>query len=190
VGRDLYGKIEPPSLTQNTFADVICFHQLQYTEFSTYVALLSGDPPISLQNCLMVQHRQTWKLREHHLLVSQVDSSSITDPLSPGGALRSYFPVGTIFREDVNGVDVHEPGNSRTIRYERAGSKVGMTGDQTLTILDIIITGEVRSVYVLPHRLCGFTAGHCCVSYRYCIGSLSMGPISSYGSCETLRRFR
>jgi hypothetical protein len=172
------------------FADVIRFHQLQYTEFSAYAALLSGDPPISLQNCLMVQHRQTWKLREHHLFVSHVDSSSSADPLSPGDALRSYFPVGTIFREDVNGVDVHKSDNSGTIRYERAGSQMGTTGDQTLTILDIIITGEVRSVYVLLHRLCGFTVEHCYVTYHYCLGSLSMGPISSYGSCETLRRFR
>ena len=115
----------------------------QYTEFTAYAALLSGTPPLNLRNCLVAQHRQTWKLREHHLLA--LDPDHKVNPLSSGNALRSYFPAGTIMREDIGGVDVHEPERGQSLRYQRSDTRSKeYTGSSEATVLDIIITGEVR----------------------------------------------
>ncbi len=75
---------------------------------------LERHPPI-LQKSLVVKHRQTWKLREHHLLATEpvTDSPVPTsvddfDTLSPGDPLRSYFPTGTHIKEDRDGLEVRD----------------------------------------------------------------------------------
>ncbi|KAJ6625941.1 hypothetical protein B0H10DRAFT_1999553 [Mycena sp. CBHHK59/15] len=73
-----------------------------YTEFTAYAALLQGAPPPILQKSVIVRHRQTWKLREHHF-TSSGDSSP--HPLSPGDPLRAYFPTGTHISESREGLE-------------------------------------------------------------------------------------
>ncbi|KAG6864647.1 hypothetical protein C0993_008675 [Termitomyces sp. T159_Od127] len=51
----------------------------QYTEFMAYAALLGGGEPHVVQGSMVVQHRQTWKLFEHHLPASDPGSSSNPD---------------------------------------------------------------------------------------------------------------
>jgi len=53
-----------------------------YTEFTSYASLLSGAPPQTLQASLIAQHRQTWKLREYHLL-AEVPYSTDTFVVEP-----------------------------------------------------------------------------------------------------------
>ncbi len=81
---------------------------LKFTEFRVYSALLDGAPPNSLQDGKVVCHRQTWKLREHHLLDNDASSSDsgvemdreaeFLCPLSPGDPLRSHFPAVYVCR--------------------------------------------------------------------------------------------
>ncbi|EGO28705.1 hypothetical protein SERLADRAFT_446117 [Serpula lacrymans var. lacrymans S7.9] len=125
-----------------------------YTEFTAYAALLSGAPPPILHRSLVAQHRQTWKLREYHLLETDVDSSSgLSDPgpLSPGDPLRAYFPVGTRIREHSNEIQIHEPGRSEPLRYQRPPScalNVSlMTDNYTRSLKDIIVVGEGHSAW-------------------------------------------
>ncbi|KAK0440161.1 hypothetical protein EV421DRAFT_812487 [Armillaria borealis] len=122
-----------------------------YTEFTAYAALLSGAPPPVLQKSLVVKHRQTWKLREHHLLATEpvTDSSVPTsiddfDPLSPGDPLRSYFPTGTHIKEDRDGLEVREPGGKEPLYYKRA---CFLQPDEQRHVCDIIITGEGHSAW-------------------------------------------
>ncbi|KAF9262007.1 hypothetical protein L218DRAFT_960614 [Marasmius fiardii PR-910] len=125
-----------------------------YTEFTAYASLLQGDPPSTLQKSLVVRHRQTWKLREHHLVVSSDSDSSrsdygigmddTTDPvqlLSAGDPLRSYFPTGTNIREHEWGVEVREPLKG-PLHYRHADQET-----LNARVLDIVITGEGHSAW-------------------------------------------
>lgn len=101
---------------------------------------------------MVVRHRQTWKLREHHLLApdpSRSDSGidlegDNVDPLSAGDPLRSYFPTGTLIKEHRYGIEVHEPGSNEVLNYQRA-SLVAQQSHDGSYVQDIIITGEVNS---------------------------------------------
>lgn len=124
---------------------------LKFTEFIVYSALLRGASPNSLRGSKVVCHRQTWKLREHHLLdndASSSDSSVEMDreadflrPLSPGDPLRSHFPAGSLVKEDRDGIRVQEPGKLGVLRYRRASF---VRSEYKNAVTDIIITGEVR----------------------------------------------
>jgi hypothetical protein len=128
---------------------------LQYTEFTAYAALLTGAPPPVLQKSMVVRHRQTWKLREHHLIVSDpchsdsgidLDIDNI-DPLPAGDPLRSYFPTGTQIREHRDGIEVQQANCKDILRYQRAPlTSLQCTDDDSYTpyVQDIVITGEVR----------------------------------------------
>lgn len=144
----------------------------QYTEFTSYAALLSGAPPHFLQNILVAQHKQTWKLREYHLL-SPSDTclllgvNSDPEPVTPGSALQAYFPLGTHIEETAQGLVITEPGAGKTpLLYERTTGLQGKplptnkdTEDETglnsrkRHVLDVIITGEVGCSLHLHHDL-------------------------------------
>ncbi|KAG7443289.1 uncharacterized protein BT62DRAFT_339178 [Guyanagaster necrorhizus] len=121
-----------------------------YTEFTAYASLLAGAPPPVLQKSLVVKHRQTWKLREHHLLAKELVAGCLVpksiddfDPLSPGDPLRSYFPTATRIKEDCNGLEIEEPGGE-PLYYKRARL---LQPDQQRHVCDIIITGEGHSAW-------------------------------------------
>ncbi|TFK71191.1 hypothetical protein BDN72DRAFT_817787 [Pluteus cervinus] len=137
-----------------------------YTEFTIYAALLRGDPPPTLHRGIVVQHRQTWKLREHHLMSASDSTRSdfgtemgrgadieAISPLPPGDPLRSYFPTGTSILEHRNGIEVRRPGTKEVLHYQRAPplSLAWSTscGDETNRkyVRDIIITGEGHSAW-------------------------------------------
>lgn len=103
------------------------------------MSLLSGGLPPVLRDCLVAQHRQTWKLREYHLLDSQ-DDLKVMRPLALGDALSAFFPNGTRIRELSGSLEVHELGREETLQYARS-VRSGM-GDPS--IVDIIIIGEVN----------------------------------------------
>jgi len=133
------------------FADL---NPLQYTEFTAYAALLAGGHPPIIQKSLVVRHRQTWKLREHHLLApdtslpgSGINSESDIEPLSGGDPLRSYFPSGVQMRETKDGVEVQEPNSKDVIRYHRTSCLPGSDKSRSPFVRDIIVTGEGHSAW-------------------------------------------
>jgi len=63
-----------------------------YTEFTSYASLLSGAAPQTLQASLIAQHRQTWKLREYHLLAEVPYSSDAIRPSTTGLPVVDPFP--------------------------------------------------------------------------------------------------
>lgn len=106
---------------------------------------------------MVVRHRQTWKLREHHLLAadpSRSDSgieldSDCVEPLPAGDPLRSYFPTGTQIRESRDGLQVQEPNRKDIILYQRASVVSDTCGLESrgVAVQDIIITGEGHSAW-------------------------------------------
>ena len=102
----------------------------------------------------MARHHQTWKLREYHLttwglsdpdsdLVLDLDSSLI--PLPAGDPLRSFFPTGTHIKEDREGLTVHTPQRSGSLRYQRASCINVHTSKykEAESMADVILMGEV-----------------------------------------------
>ncbi|KAJ7270648.1 hypothetical protein B0H12DRAFT_1229147 [Mycena haematopus] len=128
-----------------------------YTEFTAYAALLQGAAPPILQKSVIVRHRQTWKLREHHFIVSTGPApSSVFDaahPLAAGDPLRAYIPPGTHINETHDGLEVRDPSCPTEIRYYRfaTGSNtcnnVKHDGQPQVEVQDIIITGEGHSAW-------------------------------------------
>ncbi|KAJ7454954.1 hypothetical protein B0H11DRAFT_2068347 [Mycena galericulata] len=141
-----------------------------YTEFTAYAALLQGASPPTLQKSVIVRHRQTWKLREHHLAAGKSPSGSSTPPipaaegdgatdnatpLSAGDPLRAYFPTGTQVIETRDGLEVYDPNGPAELRYYRAAmgpdssakDKSHNTERPPVQVQDIIITGEGHSAW-------------------------------------------
>ncbi|KAJ7699321.1 hypothetical protein B0H17DRAFT_306909 [Mycena rosella] len=143
-----------------------------YTEFTAYAALLQGAPPPILQKSVIVRHRQTWKLREHHFVVGTGATSSVPvhsrqgpdlgidgdvghdNPLSAGDPLRAYFPTGTHLIETRDGLEVRDPNRPTELRYRRAPGLTRGKGDEhgddvppPAQVQDIIITGEGHSAW-------------------------------------------
>lgn len=65
--------------------------------------------------------------------------------MSPGDALRSFFPVGTRLREQPDSLHVVEPGYQEPRRYVRGGlgQMIAREDQRDLRVLDVIIIGEV-----------------------------------------------
>lgn len=125
-----------------------------YTEFTAYTAILQGGPPPILQESVIARHRQTWKLREHHLIGTDPSDSGVEedrdplDVLSAGDPLRSYFPPGTQIREHQDRIEVQEPGRRGVLFYQRTGvngSQYFGVGYGKGYVQDIVITGEGHS---------------------------------------------
>ncbi|KAJ7573981.1 hypothetical protein C8J56DRAFT_980412 [Mycena floridula] len=122
-----------------------------YTEFTTYAALMSGAPPATLQKSLIIRHRQTWKLREYHLLGPRFRDPSvpgeISEPLSAGNPLRSFFPTGTQFKEYRDRLEVLDPASSKVLCYRRGTLWKGNEDLADSSVYDIILTGEGHSAW-------------------------------------------
>jgi len=123
-----------------------------YTDFAVYAQMLGGASPKALQRSMVFQHRQTWKLREHHLVASDPNASNFgielesdnVEPVPAGDPLRSYFPTGTKVLEDHKGVEVHLPSRRGVLRYQRLSSAQDNRGT---SVHDVIITGEGHSAW-------------------------------------------
>ncbi|KAI6022928.1 hypothetical protein PISMIDRAFT_356063 [Pisolithus microcarpus 441] len=112
-----------------------------YTDFDVYSSLLSGGLPPVLRNCEVVQHRQTWRLREYHLLSSQESLDKI-QRLELGDALRAFFPSSIRLRELSESLEVCTPG-METIHYQRSSH----TRTHQQSVGDIIVIGEGHSAW-------------------------------------------
>lgn len=98
---------------------------------------------------MIFRHRQTWKLREHHLIASDpsfsdsgIDHSSVNiEPLGPGDPLTAYFPPGTQIAENREGIDVYRSSQRDVLHYQR--SSIDTVDNRRSSVRDIVITGEV-----------------------------------------------
>ncbi|KAI6037966.1 hypothetical protein EDC04DRAFT_3141777 [Pisolithus marmoratus] len=113
-----------------------------YTDFDVYSSLLSGGPPSVLRDCQVAQHRQTWKLREYHLLGSQ-ESLDKVQRLGLGDALRAFFPSGVRLREYSESLEVYVPGMEEAIHYQRSLHSKALEQ----SVGDIIVIGEGHSAW-------------------------------------------
>ncbi|KAI0076883.1 hypothetical protein K474DRAFT_1597216 [Panus rudis PR-1116 ss-1] len=149
-----------------------------YTDFTAYAALLSGAPPQTLHRSLVAQHRQTWKLREYHLVEfdTEVDNNIDTAPhsvrpLGPGNPSRGYIPNGTELDETVDTLEIFEQGSREAIIYRSCDSikkdiqKMG-SDKWKGKVKDVIVTGEVRCprfpppTHLYSRRSVNYTQGH------------------------------
>ncbi|KAG0706198.1 hypothetical protein DFH29DRAFT_980491 [Suillus ampliporus] len=122
-----------------------------YTEFTTYAALLSGRSPSILHNCMVAQHRQTWKLREYHLMVSRegdgIAAGANSSSLSLGDALKAFFPPDIRIHEHSGSAEVHEPGKTAPLFYRRPSTCDTEEAEGLEYIQDIIVVGEGHSAW-------------------------------------------
>jgi len=136
------------------FVECSLIRVLQYMDFFSYAELLSGAHPSVLQNSLVAQHRQTWKLQEYHLWAHtpyRSDSSmgmDINSPLSAGDPIQAHFPSGMTIHECQDGIEFRDPRKTRPSFYRKAchatvPSTTDVTnGDETF-VQDVVVIGEV-----------------------------------------------
>ena len=165
------------------------FLYLQYTEFTAYSALLSGAPPPVLQRSLVAHHPHLWKLREHHLYAPVAEDTGDVEvrtdrcqdvwPVAPGNPLRGHIPNGTQVGESSEGVLVKEPGRAEPVLY-RSWASVKDDPEPRGKLLDVFITGEVRSAPILLDR----THAH----VVRVAGSLGVGSVQPYWPYQAVRR--
>ncbi|KAI8990386.1 hypothetical protein BD414DRAFT_483459 [Trametes punicea] len=118
-----------------------------YTEFTAYAALLSGAPPTVLQRSLVAHHPHLWKLREHHLYVSDEPDASEVRPLAPGNPLRGYIPHGCDFSECSDGVWMKDTGRTGPVLYRSWSSVQKAEEPPPGRLVDVFITGEGHSAW-------------------------------------------
>ncbi|KAI9058779.1 hypothetical protein FKP32DRAFT_1597105 [Trametes sanguinea] len=118
-----------------------------YTEFTAYAALLSGAPPTVLQRSLVAHHPHLWKLREHHLYVTDDPEASDVRPLAPGNSLRGYIPNSCDFAETSEGVVVKDGGRSEPVLYRSWSSIQKDDAPPPGKLVDVFITGEGHSAW-------------------------------------------
>ncbi|CAL1698286.1 unnamed protein product [Somion occarium] len=139
TGNTLSGAFRPGSL-QGVWEGLFT-----YTEFTAYAALLSGAPPATLQRSLVAQHRQTWKLREYHLLISDEDED--VQPLPPGNPARGYIPLGTQVHEGPHTLELTAAGSNEPLVYQ-SWSNLQKSGVPIKgRVKDVFITGEGHSAW-------------------------------------------
>ncbi|KAG1773325.1 hypothetical protein EV702DRAFT_1243719 [Suillus placidus] len=136
-----------------------------YTEFTTYAALLSGRSPSILHNCMVPQHRQTWKLREYHLTVSKgadgIAGGTKSPLLSSGHPLKAFFPAGIRIDEHAGSAEVHEPGKMAPLSYRQPSAcDAEAEGFKCPEIQDVIVVGEVINGLLILNCFNLFAQGH------------------------------
>jgi hypothetical protein len=111
-----------------------------------YGLLLTGALPNFLERAGLAQHRQTWRLREHHMLAGG------GAPLSTGNALDAALPAGASFAEDGGVLRVFDPRADAAHTYytwdpetrARPAAPADLAG---APVVDIIVTGEGHSAW-------------------------------------------
>jgi hypothetical protein len=106
--------------------------------------LLVGAPPVFVERAGLAQHRQTWRLREHHLL------SGV--PLRAGGALEAHMPASGIFAETSDVLRVTDPRTgAEHVYYTWDADAQGHPGAPPelagAEVLDTLLTGEGHSAW-------------------------------------------
>ena len=159
----------------------------QYIEFEAYASTLLG-PPSVVQRSAVGRHKQTWRLREYHLLSNiptdpaRSDFLRIDDgvcPLPGGDPLKSYFPNDTQLRETTDCLMIQYSGSPDTFQYQSSTVSQSLLRRGEVRVRDVILIGEVRSVSEFGK----FNL------FTLVIGPFCMGPIQIVGSRETIRWF-
>lgn len=148
----VYGKVSSRYVSSLSSLSVTCLiltPNPQYTEFTSYAALLSGAPPSVLQRSLVAQHRQTIKVHEWHLLDPEDNDEqvfspycmrAVVAPLPPGNPSRAYVPDNLEMTEVPDGLELSAPGLAAPVVYHSNASAARMKGRR---VRDVFLTGEV-----------------------------------------------
>jgi hypothetical protein len=135
---------------------------LQYTEFQTYASLLMGASWNAIERVDFGQHRQTWRLREHHLLAlaadpegpAGADSEEQTGPPLPAGEpLNAHLPQPLLLVEESGGkLKLFHEGREHvydTWAGEGYVAAEAVPEGRVRCVRDVILTGEVRCAALL-----------------------------------------
>lgn len=117
---------------------------VQYMEFTSYAALLTGAPPSVLQKSLVAQHRQTIKVREWHFLEPAPDESPTKKslhPLPPGNPARGHVPDAIGIHEYSDRIELVIPTQRKPIVYYSSATMRKMGAADRVS--DVFLTGEV-----------------------------------------------
>jgi hypothetical protein len=121
-----------------------------------YASVLAGASPNQFERSMVGRHKQTWRLREYHLL-SEISldplgsDSRVEDgvnPLPGGDPLKSYFPNDTQLRETMGGLVIQYAGSPDPIQYHSFVVSQGLLQSGELRVRDVIIIGEVSGVRI------------------------------------------
>jgi len=128
----------------------------QYTDFEVYASVLAGGPPSVVQRSIVGRHKQTWRLREYHLLSEDLPKSNSginidqdLEPLPGGDPLNSYFPQDLQIRETCKGLTIQHLNSNKTLVYQKSKLSLGSQQNSergescNRKVHDIIIAGEV-----------------------------------------------
>ncbi|KAI5119261.1 hypothetical protein M0805_007264 [Coniferiporia weirii] len=129
-----------------------------YTEFHSFAALLAGASPSRLRDCVLAQHGQTWRVREHHLLApsggQESDQEQEQDTLSlpAGDPILGHMPVGATVIESDEGLNITLPTatSSDTLQpvkytYQRYNKDQSEGIGYDARVRDVILTGDGHS---------------------------------------------
>lgn len=164
--------------------DKILKYSCQYTDFGAYANILAGAAPSVVQRSVVGRHKQTWKLREYHLLTK--DSASLPGidddvrPLPGGDPLKAYFPHDAQLRETKDGLTIRYSGSPDPFQYYSFLNSQQLQRSGEVRVRDVIIIGEVCGHANLKHFL---------LYTLVTLGTFCMGPVQISGPCQALRWF-
>lgn len=134
-----------------------------YTEFHMFTATMVADvPPSFLERSGIAQHRQTWRLQEHHLLRPRNAPNTLTverAAFASGpdmetdahSALSGYFVAQTRLVKSTSRLtlEVTTPGKTAlTYNTWTEAGYVGLDGEtEEYEVEDVIVTGEGHSAW-------------------------------------------
>jgi hypothetical protein len=134
-----------------------------YTEFHMFTAVGVGAPPNFLERSGIAQHRQTWRLQEHHLLRPR--NASTTSPptraafvarssteVDTHSALSGYFVAQTRLLQSSSSrltLEVKAPDEEPLTYYTWTDvGYVGLDGEsEDFEVEDVIVTGQGHSAW-------------------------------------------
>jgi len=162
--------------------DKIPKYSCKYAEFGAYASILTGAAPSVVQRSIVGRHKQTWRLREYHLLTKVSPSLPGIDdgvcPLPGGNPLKSYFPHDAQLRETKDGLTMRYSGSPDLFQYYSFGNSQQLQRSGDVRVRDVIIIGEVCGCVNLEHFL---------LYALVILGTFCLGPVQIGGPRQALR---
>jgi len=122
-----------------------------YAEFAAYASILAGAGPSVIQRSIVGRHKQTWRLREYHLLSNVSTSPTGLDdgvrPLPGGDPLKSYFPPDAQLSETKDGLTIRYSGSPDPFQYHSLCNSQQLQQSGEVRVRDVIIVGEGHSAW-------------------------------------------
>jgi hypothetical protein len=165
-----------------------------------YTAIIIGAPPSFLERSVTAQHRQTWRLQEHHLLraagdgTERVATAAFATASQADGhsAFTGYFaPESRIAQPNGSSHTLEVAGPEQQTIVYHTWTEHGYVGAEDigsdLEVVDIIVTGQASLFSCFP-RTNSYVMGTENIRNLtgFVLGPLGMGPVPTTGSRTSL----